>query len=531
MPNLSDTKTPTLPLFVAIGCLIFSFQLTAKEYIIKPHNKLKFYNMKNFTQSGKLGLKIVDSIESLNLVKISVNDSADPADALTRAVEYFDADYIVLNAKLHAFLDFSDPDRASQWALNTVQAPQAWDMSVGSHDIVVAVVDTGVALTHEDLKDNIWGNANEIAGNGKDDDNNGFIDDVNGWDFLGKDNDPTDETSTQNPGHGTHCSGIIGAVSGNNVGVCGISPHVSIMPLRFLGSDGSGDLYDAVKAIDYAISNGAHIISASFGATVPESGAQPLIDAIKRAEEKGVIFVAAAGNEGHSNDTTNTYPANTNTSNMIAVAASDVNDQKPSWSNYGRKVHIASPGVDILSTIPTGYDKLSGTSMATPLIAGIVALMKSVDITLTGSQARSIIQSTGDVVSIDTESSRRVNAAQAVDAVRQKSLTLVPATATFEPGSTATFSAWGGVAPYQFSSQNTDIATIDSNGNFSAKAEGDVVIQVIDAANNQATSISVRVQKAKPAQETCPIDNEFLCMILCAIKPDLPWCTTFELHQ
>lgn len=169
--------------------------------------------------------------------------------------------------------------------------------------------------------------------------------------------------------------------------------------------------------------------------------------------------------------------------------------------------------------------------MATPLIAGIVALMKSVDISLTGSQARSIIQSTGDVVAIETESSRRVNAAHAVDAVRKKSLILVPATATFEPGSTATFSAWGGVAPYRFSSQNTDIATIDTNGNFSAIAEGDVVIEVIDAAQNQATSISIRVQKAKPAQETCPINNEFLCMILCAIKPDLPWCTTFELHK
>lgn len=531
MSNSSDPKIPSLPLFVGISCLFFSCNLAAKEYIVKPHNKLKYYNTKTFNQSGKLGLKIVDSIDTLNLVKISLDDTTDPADALTRVVEYFDADYLVENSKLYAFLDFSDPDRQAQWALNAVQAPQAWDISVGAHDVVVAVVDTGVALTHEDLKDNIWGNINEIAGNGKDDDNNGFVDDVNGWDFVGKDNDPTDETSAQNPGHGTHCSGIIGAVGGNNVGVCGISPQVSIMPLRFLGSDGSGDLYDAVKAIDYAINNGAHIISASFGATVPESGAQPLIDAIKRAEEKGVIFVAAAGNEGNSNDTTNTYPANTNASNMISVAASDVNDQKPSWSNYGRKVHIASPGVDILSTIPTGYDKLSGTSMATPLIAGIVALMKSVDISLTGSQARSIIQSTGDVVAIETESSRRVNAAHAVDAVRKKSLTLVPATATFEPGSTATFSAWGGVAPYQFSSQNTDIATIDTNGNFSAIAEGDVVIEVIDAAQNQATSISIRVQKAKPAQETCPINNEFLCMILCAIKPDLPWCTTFELHK
>jgi thermitase len=524
MPSHAYMRTVTSVTFLTATMLFGAKTITAKEYIIKPKKHLSQYNLKSLTASTISPFKVTDYIEDLNLIKVSVSKHDDQVEPVVRATEYFDAEYVVENIMLHTLINPSDPRRAEQWALDVINAPLAWDISMGSHDVVVAIVDTGIDVTHEDLKDNIWINSDEIAGNGADDDKNGFIDDVNGWDFNGNDKDPSDETSAQNPGHGTHCAGIVGASCGNDVGVCGISPTVSLMPLRFLGSDGSGDLFAAVKAIDYAINNGAHIISASFGANVTESGAQPLTDAIKRAEDKGITFVAAAGNEGNSNDKKSIYPANTNTSNMIAVAASDRNDQKPTWSNYGRKVHLAAPGVDILSTIPGGYDDLSGTSMATPLVAGLVALMKSLDITLTGDVARSILQSTGDTVNIETESSRRINANQALQAVANKSLTLVPATYTIEPTKEFTFSAWGGVAPYHFQSANPSVATIDDNGHLVAVSAGDVTIEVTDANNNKASSVSIKVATAPPAESSCPIDNEIICMILCAIKPDLPWC-------
>lgn len=525
MPNHATLRIPAL---LGLVTAIFSAHTAAasgKEYILKPKKNLSHYNLNALKKVAHSAIKVVDYAEHVNLIKIEVDQNADPVEPVLRATEYFDAEYVVENITLHAFVDANDPRRAEQWALDIVKASQAWDISLGSHDVVVAIVDTGLDVGHEDLKNNLWQNTDEIAGNNADDDKNGYIDDIHGWDFKDSDKDPNDETSAQNPGHGTHCAGIVGASCQNNVGVCGISPTVSLMPLRFLGSDGSGDLFSAVKAIDYAIDNGAHIISASFGANVPETGAQPLIDAIKRAEEKNVIFVAAAGNEGSSNDKKSIYPANTKASNMISVAASDRTDQKPSWSNYGRNVHLAAPGVDILSTIPGGYDELSGTSMATPLVAGLVALMKSLDINLSGAVSRSILQSTGDVVSIDTESKRRVNAHKALEAVLNKNLTVVPATATLGLNQELSVSAWGGTAPYGFKSLNEAVATIDDNGHLVAKAEGDVTIEVTDANNAQAQSVSIKVQKAaEQGGGDCPINNDIICAILCLIKPDLPWC-------
>lgn len=494
----------------------------AKEYIIKPKTDLKDYDFERIN-SFSSSFKVQDSVDGLNLIKVDVPNNE--LRIVSELADYFDAEYVVENVRLHAFTDGKDPRRDEQWALEKIQAEGAWAQAQGSHDIVVAVIDTGVDLDHEDLNENAWVNSDEIAGNNVDDDKNGYIDDVNGWDFKGNDNDPNDETSVQNPGHGTHCAGIIGAPCGNDVGICGISPTVSLMALRFLGSDGSGDLFGAVKAIEYAGNNGAHVISASWGAPMPAVGAQPIIDAIKAAEAKGSIFVAAAGNEGSSNDSTAIYPANAGTPNMISVAASGQNDEKPSWSNYGRKVDLASPGEDILSTVPGGYEEHSGTSMAAPLVSGLVALLKSLDVTLTGAQARSILQSTGKEVNIETASKRRIDAQSAVEAVINKTLTVVPATANFAVKDEYDFSAWGGNGPYRFTSLNPEIATIDEKGHLVAVAEGEVVIEVVDADDNKARSVSIKIGgTAPPADSNCPLQNEMICMIACVIYPEFPWC-------
>lgn len=524
MPVRSIAKTITPLNILAVMVSLCASNLSAIEYIVKLNSHVDEYDLENFNMSSTSPLKVSGVEADLDLIKVSANGLASADDVTALIKDEFDAKYVVENVKVHAFVNPNDPRHSEQWALDMINAKDAWDIAWGSHEVVVAVVDTGIDLSHPDLQANKWVNADEIPNNNKDDDNNGYIDDINGWDWKGNDKNPNDETGSQNPGHGTHCAGIIGASCDNNIGVCGISPKVSLMALRFLGADGSGDLFSSVKAIQYAAANGAHIISASWGAAIPQSGAQPIIDAIKAAEEQGVIFIAAAGNDGKSNDSKAIYPANAQTPNMISVAASDRTDQKPNWSNYGRKVDIASPGESILSTIPGDYKELSGTSMATPLVAGLVALLKSIDKDLTGAVARSILQSTGKEVNIDTESKRRIDAREAVKAVKDKKLTVVPATLTLELQGTQNVSAWGGFAPYSFKSLQPNIATIDATGKLVAVAEGDVTVEVTDAAGNTAKSVSFKVGRSAPKESSCPLPNELFCLILCGISPELPWC-------
>jgi subtilisin family serine protease len=273
----------------------------------------------------------------------------------------------------------NDPNFNLLWGLqNTGQSPfygvsgadisatKAWDLTRGSANVVVAVIDTGVDYTHPDLSSNIL----------RDSSNN-----VVGYNFVSNNNNPMDDY-----GHGTHCAGIIGAVGNNGVGVVGVNWTVKIMPVKFLDSTGSGYTSDAVLSVDYAVSHGAQVLSNSWGGA---GYSQLLLEAIQRAERAGVLFVAAAGNSSDDIDLGGFFPAGYNTyvSNVVAVAATDYDDQLAYFSNYGPKTcDIAAPGEEIYSTVPTGscalcassgYTYLSGTSMATPYVAGAVALLKS----------------------------------------------------------------------------------------------------------------------------------------------------------
>ncbi len=278
----------------------------------------------------------------------------------------------------------NDPSFGQLWGLNNtgqsggtpdadIDAPEAWDSTVGSTGVVVGVIDTGVDYTHPDLAANIWSNPLEVV-NGLDDDGNGLVDDVRGWDFKAEDNDPMDEN-----GHGTHCSGTIAGVGNNGVGVAGVNWRCRILPLRFLDADGRGYTSDAVEALYYVIwlrQHGVNIrlTSNSWGGSPYE---QVLRDAIAANGEAGLLFVAAAGNNWDlNNDLVPAYPASYPESNIIAVAATDRNDGLAGFSHYGAvSVDLGAPGVSIYSTVPGGYGLMDGTSMAAPHVSGVAALL------------------------------------------------------------------------------------------------------------------------------------------------------------
>ena len=249
----------------------------------------------------------------------------------------------------------NDPFLNKLWGMTNSGAAKAWPYIHDSEKVIVAVIDTGVDYTHPDLKANMWSR-------------NGRF----GYDFYENDNDPLDQQN-----HGTHVAGTIGAVGNNGVGVTGVNWKTQIMAMRFLGPDGAGATSDAVKCIDWAVENGAHILCNSWGGpdTSPE-----LAEAVARAERRGVLFVAAAGNTGgggNNNDQRPSYPSSLKSANIIAVGAIDAKDARGSFSHFGKQsVDIGAPGVDILSTVRNNkYDTYSGTSMATPHVAGAAALV------------------------------------------------------------------------------------------------------------------------------------------------------------
>ena len=295
-------------------------------------------------------------------------------------IEYAEPNYV-----WHADIIPDDPDFDLLWGLHNtgqtggtpdadIDAVDAWNIDTGN-SIIIGVIDTGVDTAHVDLLGNIWTNPGEIPDNGMDDDSNGYVDDMHGWDFVNWDNGPIDDN-----GHGTHCSGTIAAVGNNAVGVVGVCWSAKIMALKFLDQGGYGSTSDAVLAVEYATMMGANLTSNSWGGG---GVSQALVDAIIASNAHGMLFVAAAGNSGVDNDVYPHYPSSYGLDNIIAVAATDHNDQladEPTWgSNWGlNSVDLGAPGVSIYSTTPGGgYGYKSGTSMATPHVSGAAALIWS----------------------------------------------------------------------------------------------------------------------------------------------------------
>lgn len=308
----------------------------------------------------------------------------------------------------------NDPSLSSQYALTTTGVTAAWGRTTGTKATIVAVIDTGIDYAHPDLATNMWVDPGEIPGNGRDDDGDGYVDDVYGYDFANNDGDPMDDGS-----HGTHVAGIVGAVGNNGVGVAGVDPNTRLMALKFIKGNGEGYTSDAVRALDYAVAHGARVANASWGGGDYDA---TLAAALGRARAAGVIVVGAAGNDSKNDDATPFYPGSyaTQFDNVVAVAATDSNDNLAGFSNYGAaSVTLAAPGVNVLSTLPNGrYGNLSGTSMATPFVTGAIALLWDANPTLTYRQVIDKLKASVDPVTSlagKTVTGGRLNVARMLD--------------------------------------------------------------------------------------------------------------------
>lgn len=379
------------------------------EYVVRLKPNMVMTN--NLSMASMLGSYVKTTIPALNIVVVKrpvfeTIDSAVKTLGANSFVEIVEPNYIY-----HMNKESNDPDFGKLWGLKNVgqkdpkgqvgvagvdiDAVKAWDITTGSDKMVVAVIDTGIDYNHPDLKENLWTNEAELNGQaGVDDDGNGVVDDINGYNAITGKGDAQDDQ-----GHGSHCAGTIGGRGDNGVGVVGVNWNVKLMAVKFLDANGSGTLDNALKAIDYATKMGAKVMSNSWGGG---RFSQTLMDAVKRSNEAGALFVAAAGNDGSNNDGTPTYPASFDVPNVLTVAAVDNRGGMASFSNYGKKtVHVGAPGVNIYSSTGGSYESMSGTSMATPHVAGVAALVWSHEPQMTGLELKQrLIQTSRPLASL-----------------------------------------------------------------------------------------------------------------------------------
>ena len=360
--------------------------------------------------------KVVPGLEVIRLARgVSIQDALDTF-RQNPEVLYAEPNYILhTTANSNITATPNDPSFGNLWGLSKINAPGAWNITTGSSSVVVAVLDTGIDYTHQDLSDNMF-NTTDCNSNGQDDDGNGYIDDCHGIDVANNDSDPMDDNQ-----HGTHVAGTIGAVGNNGIGVVGVNWNVKLLACKFFDASGSGTTEGAIACLEYVETmkdRGVNIVATSNSWGGGEFS-QALYDAIDAQRQRGILFITAAGNgnifgQGLNNDTTPFYPCTYYLPNIICVAATTQTDGRASFSNYGRRtVHLGAPGSGILSTVPgNGYATLSGTSMATPHVSGVAALLQAQDPGRDWRAIKNLILTGGDTISslANTITRRRLNA-------------------------------------------------------------------------------------------------------------------------
>lgn len=368
---------------------------------------------------GKQGAAAEESVFD-QLAVVELGQDANLNQALDRIRKHPDVLYAEPNYRLRITQAAATPvipndfDFAQLWGLHNVGqadgvkgadigAPGAWQYLTGDRQVTVAVLDTGIDYYHPDLADNIWLNSHDIVGNGLDDDANGLIDDIHGYDFISDDGDPMDDH-----GHGTHVAGTVGAVGNNGIGIAGVCWQVSLLAVKTFDETGNGEISTAIEGIRYAVANGARILNASWG---NHERSQALSDAIREAHRQGALFIAAAGND---NSDALFFPGAYE--HVIAVAATDAKDRRSRFSDFGSYVDVSAPGENIYSTLPNNfYGFYSGTSMSTPHVAGVAALVLSRHPEFTNDQLANILRNAVDPIAPDKYiGTGRINAASAL---------------------------------------------------------------------------------------------------------------------
>jgi len=364
------SKTPRSPLWVSDSAIVPirpTLDYVPGEVLVKFNPLKSPFTMEN--AATQIGANEIRTFANIGVHQMTIPDGM----TVEQAVRYYqnnpDVEFAEPNYYRHKLVTPNDPSFGSLWGLHNtgqtvngtagtsdadIDAPDAWDITTGASSVVISVIDSGVAWTHPDFAGNIWTNTGETTGDGVDNDGNGFVDDVRGWDFVTSDNDPMDVD-----GHGTHVAGTIAASGNNGAGITGVMWTAQIMPLRFLDAAGIGTLANEIAAINYAVAKGAKIINASFGANTCAVSERA---AIALANTAGVLFVAAAGNDGTNNDVTPHFPSSYSVAsacgaalaNVISVAATGQNDALASFSNFGAaSVQVAAPGVNTFSNKPS----------------------------------------------------------------------------------------------------------------------------------------------------------------------------------
>ena len=437
------------PLSAVEGEFIVSFNENRIQELKNSFKELGLYSDKELQNAliRAIGAQTKEDLGNTGATLIKTTHSSDvDIQTTSDALELGLLEFIEPNFIVQASITPNDTNFSSLWGLHNtgqsggvadvdIDAPEAWDTTTGDSELVVGVVDTGILYTHPDLASNMWTNPNEIAGNNIDDDGNGVVDDIYGYNAITNSGNPLDDHA-----HGTHCAGTIAGTGNNSQGVVGVAYSVKLMALKFLSSSGSGSTADAIKSINYAVTMktehnvNIRVLSNSWGGGGFSSALQTSIQA---ANDAGIVFAAAAGNNSSNNDTTPTYPANYNVANVISVAAVDRTGTRASFTNFGAStVHIAAPGVSILSTVlSNGYASYNGTSMATPHVAGVAALVISENSDLTPTQVKSLLMDTskrldsldgkvisGGMVSAANALSGHVNQAPTLEAIEDQDI-------------------------------------------------------------------------------------------------------------
>lgn len=438
--RINRTKCAILSLLalLASSAVMSSEKLAPKvsEGILAPHKSNRIIIKRNRFRHASISpdsilrkLRVIARFKSLGDYEvvelptgISVKDGMKRL-AKDPTIEMMAPDYFLYATELP-----NDPEFSKQWALNNMgqtegltdadlNAPEGWITTKGNKETVIGIIDTGVNYKHQDLAGNMWVNPGEIPGNGIDDDGNGYIDDIHGINAITGTGDPMDDN-----GHGSHVAGIIGAVGNNGLGISGVMQSASIIGCKFLDARGSGSSTAALKCLDYfanlATREKNKVVIVATNNSWAGGGYSAILEAaIKKHMDAGILFMAAASNDGLNNDLVETYPTNYVVSNIVSVAAIDHKNQLAKFSNYGLfSVDVSAPGVDIYSTLlgEDGYKSLSGTSMATPNVTGLAGLIRAAHPSLTWKETKNLIISSGApsaILAASTISGRSVRAA------------------------------------------------------------------------------------------------------------------------